>query len=351
MSQVNLHEIIRQQQEQLAAMQVQIQALLVAQGGAGGGAERTGPKVEVATPAIFNGEAAKVGGFITACRLFVRMKLREVTVEEQVQWVLSYVQGGMADVWKENVMEELESEEVEYESVEEFLIVLKKEFGKGEEESVKAMELRKLEQGGKTMEEFVQEFKRAARGSGYEGRPLIEEFKRGMNGGIRRKLMEVENPPVSIENWYRRATALDRNWRESRREEERLKKKEVGGGKQELRQILPRLLVWQRRQMPQQATTGSAPMEGVERTNAVVVRDAGQGVGAPPRRDPYAMEVDRGRNCYTCGGFGHMARHCRNRGRGRPMEGRRVEYGEGRIEEINDITNNLKGVENLESLD
>jgi len=31
MSQINLHEIIRQQQEQLAAMQVQIQALLAAQ--------------------------------------------------------------------------------------------------------------------------------------------------------------------------------------------------------------------------------------------------------------------------------------------------------------------------------
>jgi len=62
------------------------------------------------------------------------------------------------------------------------------------------------------MEEFVQEFKRAARGSGYEGRLLIEEFKRGMSGGIRRKLMEAENPPTSIEQWYRRATALDRNW-------------------------------------------------------------------------------------------------------------------------------------------
>ena len=217
-------------------MQAQIQALLVA---GGGGAERTGPKVEVATPAIFNGEAGKVGGFITACRLFLRMKLRGATVEEQVQWVLSYVQGGSADVWKENVMEEMESGEVEYESVEEFLTYLKKEFGGGEEESVKAAELRKLEQGGRTMEEFIQEFKRAARGSGYEGRPLIEEFKRGMNGGIRRKLMEAENPPTSIEQWYRRATALDRNWRESRREEERLKKREVGGGKQEQRQILP----------------------------------------------------------------------------------------------------------------
>ena len=150
------------------------------------------------------------------------------------------------------MMEELESGEVEYESAEEFLTSLRKEFGGGEEESVKAAELRKLEQGGKSMEEFVQEFKRAAHGSGYEGRPLVEEFKRGMNGGIRRKLMEAENPPASIEQWYRRATALDRNWRESRKEEERLRKKEVGGGapKQEQRQSLPQPLVWQRRQIP-----------------------------------------------------------------------------------------------------
>jgi len=143
-------------------------------------------------------------------------------VEEQVQWVLSYVQGGSADVWKENVIEELESGEVEYKSAEEFLMSLKKEFGGGEEEVVKAAELRRMEQGGKMMEEYVQEFKRIARGSGYEERPLVEEFKRGMNGGIRRKLMEAENLPASIEQWYRRAMALDRNWRESRREEERL---------------------------------------------------------------------------------------------------------------------------------
>jgi len=221
MSQINLHEIICQQQEQLAAMQAQIQALIAVQGGAatGGAAtgSNTGPNMEVTKPAIFNGEAGKVGGFITACRLFLRMKLRGATVEEQVQWVLSYVQGGSMDMWKENVMEELEAGEVGYESVEDFLTCLKKEFGGGEEESTKTAELRKLKQGGRMMEEFVQEFKRVARGSGYEGRLLVEEFKRGMNGGIRRKLMEAENPPASIEQWYRRATALDRNWRESRR--------------------------------------------------------------------------------------------------------------------------------------
>jgi len=90
-------------------------------------------------------------------------------------------------------MEELESEEVEYELVEEFLMSLKRKFGRKKEESTKAVELRKLEQGGKTMEKFVQEFKRAARGSRYERRSLVEEFKRRINGGIRRKLIEVEN--------------------------------------------------------------------------------------------------------------------------------------------------------------
>ena len=159
MSQLNLHEIIRQQQEQLAVMQAQIQALLAAQGGVGARGAITGPNIgshmEVAKPAIFNGEADRVGGFISACKIYIRNKLRGETVEEQVQWALSYVQGGLADVWKKNLMEELENGEIEYESIEEFFTNLKKEFGRGEEESVKAAELRKLEQEGKTMEEFV----------------------------------------------------------------------------------------------------------------------------------------------------------------------------------------------------
>ena len=184
-------------------MQAQIQALLAAARGVVTGSTTTGsnarPHMKVAKLAIFNGKAGKVGEFITAYRLFLRIKLRGATVEEQVQWVLSYVQGRLADVWKENLMKELESGKVEYESAEEFLTSLRKEFRGEEEESVKVAELRKLEQRGKSIEEFVQEFKRAVHGSGYKGRPLVEEFKRGMNGGIRRKLIEAENPPASIE--------------------------------------------------------------------------------------------------------------------------------------------------------
>jgi len=144
MSQLNLHEIIRQQQEQLAVMQAQIQALLAAQRGAQGGTVGSGlgSHMEMAKLAIFNGEAGKVVGFVTACKSYLKIKMREGTIEEQVIWVLLYVQGGSADIWKENVMEELEAGEMEYESIEEFFTSMKKEFGGGEEEATKTAELR-----------------------------------------------------------------------------------------------------------------------------------------------------------------------------------------------------------------
>ena len=39
---------------------------------------------------------------------------------------------------------------------------------------------------------------------------MVEEFKRRMNRVIRKKLMEAENQLGSIEQWYKRAMAL--NW-------------------------------------------------------------------------------------------------------------------------------------------
>jgi len=65
----------------------------------------------------------------------------------------------------------------------------------------------------------VQEFKKITRGSSYKGRPLIEEFKRGLNGAIRRKLAEAEKPPTTIGEWQERAVRLDRNQRQGRAEE------------------------------------------------------------------------------------------------------------------------------------
>jgi len=74
-------------------------------------------------------------------------------------------------------LEDLEVGEVEYESAGDFLAEIKKEFRGEDKESIKAAELKRIEQGGRAMKEFVQDFKRVARESSYEGCLLIEEFK------------------------------------------------------------------------------------------------------------------------------------------------------------------------------
>ena len=64
------------------------------------------------------------------------------------------------------------------------------------------------------------------------------------------------------------------------------------------------------------------------------------------------MEVDQGRNCYACRGFGHIAHYCRNwEQRGKVAEERRLEYGREDIEGNLQYSDNLKEVENLKSFD
>ena len=105
---------------------------------------------------------------------------------------------------------------LEYTAVREFLVDLKKEFGEGDDKTIKVAELKKIEQESRTMEEFVQKFRRAARRSKYKRRPLVEEIKQGINKMIRRKLIEAERPSKSIEQWYERAVNLDKHWRNSK---------------------------------------------------------------------------------------------------------------------------------------
>ena len=80
-------------------------------------------------------------------------------------------------IWKENILEDLEGGLLEYKTVGEFLVGIKKEFGGGDKKSVKVVELKRLEQEGK----------------------IMKEFKKGMSGAIRKKLIKAKRSPTSIE--------------------------------------------------------------------------------------------------------------------------------------------------------
>jgi len=136
--------------------------------------------------------------FINIAHLYLRIKMNGEAITTQIAWVLSYVQGGVAEVWKDNLLDELAKEKSEIKMTEGLFTKIRNKFGEISEEERKVKQLRTIEQGGRTCNEYVQEFKKVTRGGSYEGRPFIKEFKRGLNRAIRRKLAEAEELPSTI---------------------------------------------------------------------------------------------------------------------------------------------------------
>ena len=56
-----------------------------------------------------------------------------------------YTQWGLADIWKENILEDLEARVLEYKTAGEFLTDLRKEFRREDKEIVKVAKLKRLE--------------------------------------------------------------------------------------------------------------------------------------------------------------------------------------------------------------
>ena len=74
------------------------------------------------------------------------------------------------------------------------------------------LKVQTMMQGDKTVEEHVQDFEKAALEAGYEGFPLIVEFKRSIHPVLRKRLSEIRPQPVTIEEWYNEAITIDRQW-------------------------------------------------------------------------------------------------------------------------------------------
>jgi len=83
--------------------------------------------------------------------------------------VLSYIQEGVAEVWKDNLLDELSKRESEMEMAEELFSKMRNKFGETAEEERKVEQLRIIEKERRKYDEYVQEFKKIARESRYKG--------------------------------------------------------------------------------------------------------------------------------------------------------------------------------------
>jgi len=137
-----------------------------------------------------------------------------------------------------------------------------------------------------------------------------------LNGSIKRKLAEAEELPTTIGEWQERAVRLDRNQRQSRMEERMLERNMAcpGGNAQPREGGLYRgrggQIAWRTEEGYRGGGEGNMLNRG--------------GTQMGPRRDPNAMDINRGRGgdrtCYMCGKWGHMAKNCWKRYKRRVVE-------------------------------
>jgi len=83
----------------------------------------------------------EVSTFINVAHLYIRIKITEEVAMTQVAWVLSYMQGGVAEVWKDNLLDKLVKGESEVETAEQLFSKIRNNFGETLEEERKIEQL------------------------------------------------------------------------------------------------------------------------------------------------------------------------------------------------------------------
>ena len=90
--------------------------------------------MEVAKPPIYRGKIEKVSAFINIAHLYLSIKMTEETKATKMAWVLFYIQEEVAEVWKDNLLDELSKGESGVEMVEELFKKIKNKFRETREE-------------------------------------------------------------------------------------------------------------------------------------------------------------------------------------------------------------------------
>jgi len=112
----------------ITGLQQQVATLLQQNGGA---------RVKVAKHFLFSGKIEEVSLFINVACLYLSIKMMGELEATRMAWILSYVQGRVAEAWKDNLLDKLSKEESEIEMAKELFGKMRNKFGEMVEEERK----------------------------------------------------------------------------------------------------------------------------------------------------------------------------------------------------------------------
>ena len=120
------------------------------------------------------------------------------------------MQTGSARAWHEYVMAQIFKKTLWYNMADKLLQEIQRQFSDMDKRATMSLKIRTMLQGDKTADEHVQDFEKAALEAGYEGFPLIVEFKWSLHPALRKRLSEIRPQSMTIQEWYNEPIIIDR---------------------------------------------------------------------------------------------------------------------------------------------
>ena len=138
------------------------------------------------------------------------------------------------------------------------------------------VKLQELQQGSKTADEYVLEFRSIEARTGYNDLALIEKFERGLNRALLQKIYTLPEMPKTLKDYQDWVMKLDCQWRMFEKST-RCDVRPQGTGQ------------------PRTAGQGQRPMQGphpFRREGYQPTRNDGRTAASAQSKDPNAMDVD-----------------------------------------------------------
>jgi Retrotransposon gag protein len=229
--------------------------------------------------------------------VFVYLKVNKTTYDnddKKISFILSYLTGGDAAVWKQQFIQtkieesiDANNDEPDWGSYKEFVEALKKTFQPYDEPAEALEDMKKLRLGDGSITEHNSRFRLLVSQTGMKDSPALTDlYRETLPWGLQSPIIRSEHPPKTLEEWYTKATNFY-----------------IGHQRAQC-------LFRKRDNKP--TTTSSAP-------------PAQKRFSFPEKKDPNAMDIDRMSieertrlmkegKCFRCKLFGHLSRDCPNKG-------------------------------------
>jgi hypothetical protein len=167
-------------------------------------------------PAVFTGDRKTLDKFLRDCLIYVYSNKRDFEDEEaRVQFVLSYIDGGEADSWKEYYVKTLidEDENIHWPTLRELTNNLLENFAKEDQVEESLRKLETMKQDGRTAEEVVNEFRILKARAKIEDNALtVRMFRRVLNPSLAMKIMTDPNKSNTLEDSKFRGVVVQSGW-------------------------------------------------------------------------------------------------------------------------------------------